>query len=67
MVFGKAADPEHTEAKDTSLLIHAFHDGIVRCGPHEAWSLPKLDFQVISFSLKPDFHFFGHSRSPGFN
>ncbi len=64
MVFGKATDAEHAEAQDTPLFIDTLHDGIVRSRPHEAWSLSKLDFQIIGLRIKPDFYFFGQINSP---
>jgi hypothetical protein len=67
MVFGKATDAEHAEAQDTPLFIDPLHDGIVRSRSHEAWSLSKLNFQVIGFRIKPNFYFFGHRHSPGFS
>ena len=64
MVFGKATDAEHAEPQDLPLFIHSLHHRIMRRRPHEARGLPKLDFQIIRFWIKPDFHFFGHMRSP---
>ncbi len=49
-----------------SVVIHAFDHCIVSCLAHITGPLGKSDFQKVTLTVVPDFHFIGHTCFPFF-